>query len=138
MFLSLQIIVPLYCIYQSRLTPKVLTRWESLLISKDSEVKDFNNDVYAWKSANIELYPLSEEQWREEIINAAARCAREGQPVQASISSYLLETVAGMIKLVDAKRIDIYHNNVKYFIRIELGHWMRFSWYNSRWTAGGG
>lgn len=70
-------------------------RWESLLISKDSEVKDFNNDVYTWKSANIGLYPLSEEQWREEIINAAARCAREGQPVQASISSYLLETVAG-------------------------------------------
>lgn len=70
-------------------------RWESLLISKDS-VKDFNNDVYAWKSSNIGLYPLSEEQWREEIINAAARCAREGQPVQAAISSYLLETVAGV------------------------------------------
>lgn len=89
-----------------------------MLISKDSEVKDFNNDIYAWKSANTGLYPLSEEQWREEIINAAARCDREGQPVQASISSYLLEIVAGMcslIKLVDEKRIDIYRNNVKYF-----------------------
>ncbi|XP_071561821.1 cytoplasmic dynein 2 heavy chain 1 [Temnothorax nylanderi] len=83
-------------LFRARLTPKTLTRWESLLISKDSEVKDFNNDVYAWKSANIGLYPLTEEQWREEVINAAARCAREGQPVQASISSYLLETVAGL------------------------------------------
>ncbi|XP_018402903.1 PREDICTED: cytoplasmic dynein 2 heavy chain 1 [Cyphomyrmex costatus] len=83
-------------LFRARLTPKALTRWESLLISKDSEVKDFNNDVYAWKSANIGLYPLSEEQWREEIINAAARCAREGQPVQASISSYLLEIIAGL------------------------------------------
>lgn len=79
----------------SRLTPKALTRWESLLLSKDSEAKDFNNDVYVWKSANVGLYPLSEEHWREEIINAAARCAREGQPVEAPISSYLLETAAG-------------------------------------------
>ncbi|KMQ91499.1 cytoplasmic dynein 2 heavy chain 1-like protein [Lasius niger] len=83
----------LFC---ARLTPKALARWENLLISKDSEVKDFNNDVYVWKSANVGLYPLSEEQWREEIINAAARCAREGQPVQAPISSYLLETIAGL------------------------------------------
>lgn len=57
-------------------------------------MKDFTNDLYVWKNVNG-LYPLSEEQWREEIINTAARCAREGQPVQASISSYLLETVAG-------------------------------------------
>lgn len=72
-----------------------MTRWEHLLISKDSEVKDFNNDVYVWKSANTGLYPLSKEQWREEIINATAKCAREGQPVQVPISSYLLETIAG-------------------------------------------
>jgi len=79
----------------SRLTPKTLTRWESLLTSKDSEIKDFNNDVYVWKDANIGLYPVSEEQWREEIINTIAKCTREGQPIQAPISSYLLETVAG-------------------------------------------
>lgn len=58
-------------------------------------MKDFNNDVYVWKSTNTGLYPLSKEQWREEIINATARCAREGQPVQVPISSYLLETIAG-------------------------------------------
>ncbi|XP_029665147.1 cytoplasmic dynein 2 heavy chain 1 [Formica exsecta] len=83
----------LFC---ARLTPEALTRWERLLISKDSEVKNFNNDVYVWKSANTGLYPLSKEEWREEIINAAARCAREGQPVQVPISSYLLETIAGL------------------------------------------
>ncbi|KAL0104886.1 hypothetical protein PUN28_016497 [Cardiocondyla obscurior] len=83
-------------LFRARLTSKALTQWESLLVSKDSEVKNFNNDIYAWKNANIELYPLSEEQWREEIINAAARCAREGQPLQAPISTYLLETVAGL------------------------------------------
>nr|XP_012219219.1 PREDICTED: cytoplasmic dynein 2 heavy chain 1 [Linepithema humile] len=83
-------------LFRPRLTPKALTRWESLLISKDSEAKDFSNDVYVWKSTNVGLYPLSEEQWREEIINAAGRCAREGQPVEAPISSYLLETAAGL------------------------------------------
>ncbi|EFN76217.1 Cytoplasmic dynein 2 heavy chain 1 [Harpegnathos saltator] len=83
-------------LFRARLTPKAQTRWESLLLSKESEVKDFTNDLYVWKNANVGLYPLSEEQWREEVINVAARCAREGQEVQAPVSSYLLETVAGL------------------------------------------
>ncbi|KAL6266424.1 hypothetical protein P5V15_003274 [Pogonomyrmex californicus] len=81
-------------LFRARLTSKALSRWESLIISKNSEITDFNNDVYVWKNANIGLHPLSEEQWREEINNTAARCAREGQPVQAPMSSYLLEIVA--------------------------------------------
>ncbi|XP_032668403.1 cytoplasmic dynein 2 heavy chain 1 [Odontomachus brunneus] len=82
-------------LFRSGLTPNAQTRWESILLSKESEVKDFANDLYVWKNVNG-LYPLSEEQWREEIINTAARCTREGQPVQAPISTYLLETVAGL------------------------------------------
>ncbi|XP_020293197.1 cytoplasmic dynein 2 heavy chain 1 [Pseudomyrmex gracilis] len=83
-------------LFRARLTPKSLKRWESLLLSKQFDVKDFDDDTYVWKDANIGLYPLSKEQWREEIITTAARCAREGQPIQTSISSYLLETVAGL------------------------------------------
>ena len=51
--------------------------------------------MYTWKCGNNELLALDEDQWRKEIINAAARCAREGDPVHASISSHLLHTVAG-------------------------------------------
>lgn len=65
------------------------------MIPKEFKLKDFSDDVYVWKNTNIGLQSLSEDQWREEIINAIAKCAREEQPIQAPMSSYLLETTAG-------------------------------------------
>ncbi|XP_078051355.1 cytoplasmic dynein 2 heavy chain 1-like, partial [Augochlora pura] len=79
-----------------RLTSKDQSRWESIVQSKVAGPPMSAGDVYIWKRGNTGLSALDEEQWRKEIINAAARCAREGDPVQASISSHLLRTVAGL------------------------------------------
>lgn len=78
-----------------RLTSRDQSRWESTLLSKTSRPLTPASDVYIWKAGSNGLLPLGEEQWQKEVINAAARCAREGDPVQASISSHLLRTVAG-------------------------------------------
>ncbi|XP_076748967.1 dynein cytoplasmic heavy chain beethoven [Xylocopa sonorina] len=83
-------------LFHPRLTSKDQSRWESVILSKAIESTSSGNDVYIWKRGNNGLSPLDEEQWRKEVINAAARCAREGDPVQASISSHLLHTVAGL------------------------------------------
>ncbi|XP_043507557.1 cytoplasmic dynein 2 heavy chain 1 [Frieseomelitta varia] len=83
-------------LFHPRLTSKDQARWESIILSKTSTSVTVGGDVYTWKCGNNELLALDEEQWRKEIINAAARCAREGDPVHASISSHLLHTVAGL------------------------------------------
>ncbi|CAK9809936.1 Cytoplasmic dynein 2 heavy chain 1 [Anthophora quadrimaculata] len=83
-------------LFYPRLTTKDQSRWESIILSKAGKSVTTGSDVYIWKRGNNGLLPLDEEQWRKEIINAAARCAREGDPVQASISSHLLHTVAGL------------------------------------------
>lgn len=80
---------------RARLTSRDQARLESVIHSKSSKSLAPGSDVYIWKHGNNGLLSLDEEQWRKEIINAAARCAREGDPVQASISSHLLHTVAG-------------------------------------------
>nr|XP_033320776.1 cytoplasmic dynein 2 heavy chain 1 [Megalopta genalis] len=79
-----------------RLTSRDQSRWESMVQSKVAGPPMSVGDVYIWRRGNTGLSALDEEQWRKEIINAAARCAREGDPVQASISSHLLRTVAGL------------------------------------------
>ncbi|XP_050496495.1 cytoplasmic dynein 2 heavy chain 1 [Bombus huntii] len=83
-------------LFYPRLTSRDQARLESVIHSKSSKSVAAGSDVYIWKHGNNGLLPLDEEQWRKEIINAAARCAREGDPVQASISSHLLHTVAGL------------------------------------------
>ncbi|XP_076387639.1 dynein cytoplasmic heavy chain beethoven [Megachile rotundata] len=83
-------------LFNPRLTSKDQSRWESIILSKTLKTLMPGSDVYIWKRGNNGLLPSDEEQWRNEIINAAARCAREGDPVQASISSHLLRTVAGL------------------------------------------
>ncbi|XP_017891098.1 cytoplasmic dynein 2 heavy chain 1 isoform X2 [Ceratina calcarata] len=83
-------------LFHPRLTPREQSRWESMVLSKGGESTGSGSDVYVWKHGNNGLSPLDEEQWRKEMINAAARCAREGDPVQASISSHLLRAVAGL------------------------------------------
>ncbi|XP_076621618.1 dynein cytoplasmic heavy chain beethoven [Colletes latitarsis] len=83
-------------LFHPRLASRDQSRWESIILSKAPRTQIPGNDVYIWKLGNTGLLPLGEEQWTKEIINAAARCAREGDPVQASISSHLLRTVAGL------------------------------------------
>ncbi|XP_017764042.1 PREDICTED: cytoplasmic dynein 2 heavy chain 1 [Eufriesea mexicana] len=83
-------------LFHTRLTSRDQSRWETIILSKTTKSMMPGSDVYIWKRGNNGLLPLDEEQWRKEIINAAARCAREGDPVQASISSHLLHTVAGL------------------------------------------
>lgn len=78
----------------TRLISKDQSRWESIILSKSGNSVVTGNDVYIWKRGNNGLLPLDQDQWRNEIINAAARCAREGDPVHASISFHLLHTVA--------------------------------------------
>lgn len=99
-FLSTTSALIVYILYlclfdRARLTSRDQARLESAIHSKSSKSVAAGSDVYIWKHGNNGLLPLDEEQWRKEIINAAARCAREGDPVQASISSHLLHTVAG-------------------------------------------
>lgn len=99
-FLSTTSALIVYILYlrpidRARLTSRDQARLESVIHSKSSKSVMSGSDVYIWKHGNNGLLPLDEEQWRKEIINAAARCAREGDPVQASISSHLLHTVAG-------------------------------------------
>ncbi|XP_031838829.2 dynein cytoplasmic heavy chain beethoven isoform X1 [Nomia melanderi] len=83
-------------LFHPRLTLRDQSRWESIVLSKVAGPGTSANDVYIWKRGNTGLSALDEEQWRKEIINAAARCSREGDPVQASISFHLLRTVAGL------------------------------------------
>ncbi|KZC10148.1 Cytoplasmic dynein 2 heavy chain 1 [Dufourea novaeangliae] len=84
-------------LFHPRLTSRDQSRWESTILSKAGAATETDVcDVYIWKHGNTGLSGLDEEQWRNEIINAAARCAREGDPVQASISSHLLRTMAGL------------------------------------------
>lgn len=63
------------------------------------EVKNTINDVFVWKIGNTELLPIVEEEWKNNIINAAAKCAREGEPIQATITSHLLQMIAGIINI---------------------------------------
>ncbi|XP_076646917.1 dynein cytoplasmic heavy chain beethoven [Halictus rubicundus] len=83
-------------LFHPRLTSGDQSRWETIVQSKVAGPSSMVGDVYIWKRGNTGLSALDEEQWRKETINAAARCAREGDPVQASISSHLLRTVAGL------------------------------------------
>ncbi|XP_029051229.2 cytoplasmic dynein 2 heavy chain 1 [Osmia bicornis bicornis] len=83
-------------LFHPRLTSRDQSCWESVILSKTLKTLMPGSNVYIWKGGNNGLLPFDEEQWRKEIINAAARCAREGDPVQPSISSHLLHTVAGL------------------------------------------
>lgn len=63
------------------------------------EVKNTINDVYVWRNGNSELLPIVEEEWKSNIINAAVKCAREGEPIHATIISNLLQTTASNNKM---------------------------------------
>ncbi|XP_023289902.1 cytoplasmic dynein 2 heavy chain 1 [Orussus abietinus] len=80
----------------SRFTGKDRSKWESRIASKSPGVKYSGDDVYVSKGGGAGLIPLSAEEWKLQIENAVARCAREGDPVEASISPHLLQTVAGI------------------------------------------
>ncbi|XP_043268031.1 cytoplasmic dynein 2 heavy chain 1 [Venturia canescens] len=79
-----------------RLVPKDQSRWVSSMFSRIPELKDTTNDVYVWKGGHIGLTPYGEDDWKSEIENAASRCAREGDPVQAKITPHLMKTVSGL------------------------------------------
>ena len=81
-----------YQLFRPRLNAKDLQRWESV-ISRVPNKK--SSDVYVWKGG-IGLIPLELELWKKEMEGAAARCAREGEPLQAVISEHLLRTAAGI------------------------------------------
>lgn len=69
-----------------------LQKWEMIIISR---VANKNlDDVYVWKG--VGLLPMEKENWKKEIEATAARCAREGDPVQTVISSHLLEMTASI------------------------------------------
>ncbi|KAG7196419.1 hypothetical protein KM043_000149 [Ampulex compressa] len=60
------------------------------------ELNISDNDTYISKNGSVGLISLSKEQWKTEMINVAAKCNRDGEPVRAPISSYLLQLVAGI------------------------------------------
>ncbi|XP_043684796.1 cytoplasmic dynein 2 heavy chain 1 [Vespula pensylvanica] len=83
-------------LFYPKLTAKARVNWDSILSAKMIEVKNTINDVFVWKIGNTELLPIVEEEWKNNIINAAAKCAREGEPIQATITSHLLQMIAGI------------------------------------------
>ncbi|XP_047369553.1 cytoplasmic dynein 2 heavy chain 1 isoform X1 [Vespa velutina] len=84
-------------LFYPKLSAKARVNWDSVLSAKMAEVKNTTiNDVYVWKVGNTELLPIVEEDWKNNIINVAAKCAREGEPIQATITSYLLQMIAGI------------------------------------------
>ncbi|XP_051159645.1 cytoplasmic dynein 2 heavy chain 1 [Leptopilina boulardi] len=88
-----------YLIYSGRqlFRPKLkaidLQKWEMIITSRVPNDKGLD-DVFVWKG--VGLSPMEKESWRKEIEGAAAKCAREGDPLQAVISSHLLQTTAGI------------------------------------------
>lgn len=82
-------------LFYPRLTSKDQSHWTSTVLSRIPELKDSPDDVYIWKGGHEKLSPFALEDWRIEVENAALRRAREGEPVQASISPHLLKTVSG-------------------------------------------
>ncbi|XP_024946848.1 cytoplasmic dynein 2 heavy chain 1 isoform X2 [Cephus cinctus] len=83
-------------LFQCRLTIKEQSHWESIIASRAPGGKTSGDDIYAWKGGAAGLLPFGEEQWRKEVENAVAKCAREGEPIQASMSPHLLQIVAGV------------------------------------------
>ncbi|KAL2712648.1 cytoplasmic dynein 2 heavy chain 1 [Vespula squamosa] len=87
-------------LFYPKLTSKARVNWDSILSAKMVEVKNTINDVFVWKFGNTELLPIVEEEWKNNIINAAGKCAREGEPIQATITSHLLQMIAGAKYLI--------------------------------------
>ncbi|XP_046488904.1 cytoplasmic dynein 2 heavy chain 1 [Neodiprion pinetum] len=85
-------------LFSARLTQRERSRWESSVLSRFPDTKGAGDDIYAWKGDGdgAGLIPFALEQWREEVANAAVRCAREGQPVEAEMTSQFLQLVAGV------------------------------------------
>ena len=82
-------------LFYPRMTSKNQTRWISTMVSRIPELKDFDDGVYVWKGGNARLEFYIADDWRIEVENAVSRCEREGEPVQATVSTYLLKIVSG-------------------------------------------
>ncbi|KAI4495703.1 hypothetical protein M0802_008538 [Mischocyttarus mexicanus] len=83
-------------LFYPKLTGKARVNWDSILSAQIVNFKNTLNDVFVWKTGDNELLPIVEEEWKNNIVNVAARCAREGEPIQATITSHLLQMVAGI------------------------------------------
>lgn len=82
-------------LFGPRLNANDLKSWESVITSRVPSIKN-TDDVYVWRGGSVGLTPLEQEIWKKEIEAASARCAREGEPLQAAISSHLLQIAAGI------------------------------------------
>ncbi|XP_014611048.1 PREDICTED: cytoplasmic dynein 2 heavy chain 1 [Polistes canadensis] len=83
-------------LFYPKLTAEARVNWDSILSAQFVNPKNSINDVFVWKIGNTELLPIVEEEWKDNIVNVAARCAREGEPIHATITSHLLQMVAGI------------------------------------------
>ena len=91
-------------LFTPRLNAKCLQRWESIIASRVPNFKSPDDDVYIWKGGSVGLVPLEKELWKKDIEGASAKCTRDGDPVQAIITSHLLQTAAGISWVIGNKQ----------------------------------
>lgn len=78
-----------------RLLSKDQNRWRSTFIARLPQSEKYSNDIYVWHSGNSTLIPIADTNWSTEIESTASKCAREGEPIEATITSHLLSVAAG-------------------------------------------
>lgn len=79
-------------LFRPKLKPIDVEKWEMIVTSRVPNDRSLD-DVFVWKGGSG-LLPMERESWKNEIEGAAAKCAREGDPLHAVISSHLLQMTA--------------------------------------------
>ncbi|KAK0158915.1 hypothetical protein PV328_009853 [Microctonus aethiopoides] len=83
-------------LFYPRLSSKDQNRWRSTFIARLLQSENNSNDIYVWHNGNSTLIPIADTNWSVEIESTASKCAREGEPIEATITSHLLSVAAGL------------------------------------------
>lgn len=105
-----------------RLTAKQHLRFNSIIASNVAKKAEEEDTFHVWKGKNDGLSELSENQWLNEIDNALNKFKREGEIVQDTVTSSLLELTAGNYRLKPTLHMS------KYYIRNAKNKFKGVSW----------